>query len=143
MPIDDSAYVLAITRNNQAVHVGRADTAAEHFTLSGTSALLDYFDGDGRPLMLLRSRNGTSLFEVNPAGTQVDDEVLLERIDTALAHMQVVQNQQGQASDEVPRPLGSLEEVLRELGNAFDNLVTVPTKGNWLHNLSHAAGFAH
>jgi hypothetical protein len=144
MPIESDTYVLAIMPDNEALHVGTAEFAAPHVGVNGAASGAQFYDQDGRSLVLLKDRIGGTVFEVNPRGVQVDDEVLLGRINAALAHMQAVANERPEEGEgEVPRPTGSLLTVLTQLSGEFNDLVPTPNRGNWLHGLAHAAGLAH
>ena len=144
MSIDGSEYVLAIMPDNRSLHVGMADSAALHMSGDRIDGEPDYYDMTGRPLILTREF-GTWVFELNTRAASVPENVLLGRINAALDHLQEVLNEQiseGLPDDEggeVPRPTGSLDHVLGQLAIAFDNLEDT-NKGNWFHNLAHAAG---
>jgi hypothetical protein len=145
MIIEPGTYVLAIMPDNGSLHVGTADAAAPHLATDVAEGEPDYFDQEGRPLALVTAQNGTSVFTVDMRVPAVAESVLLGRINAALDHLQEVLNEQiseGLPDDEggeVPRPTGSLDHVLGQLAIAFDNLEDT-NKGNWFHNLAHAAG---
>jgi hypothetical protein len=140
MIVESGTYVLAIMPDNGSLHVGVADTAASHLAMDLAEGEPDYFDQQGRPLALVTSQNGTSVFTVDLRVPAVAESVLLGRINAALDHLREVQigSPDGEGG-EVPRPTGSLEHVLGQLAIAFDFLED-SNKGNWFHNLAHAAG---
>jgi hypothetical protein len=144
MTIDGNEYVLAIMPNNRSLHVGMADSAAPHMAGDSLEGEPDYYDKNGRPLVLITAQNGNSVFTLDLRSPGVAEAVLLARINAALDHLQEVLNEQirdgvpGEVG-EVPRPSGSLEVVLGQLAIAFDFLDDT-NKGNWFHNLAHAAG---
>lgn len=171
MTIDGETLVLTITSDDRALHVGPAENTAIHLAVMNSgSGVWEYFAPDGQPLMITKCKAGFVLAE-DPDQPPVDHQLLLDRIDAALAHMQVALDRQLASSrrrppgpppgngpqagsgrttpglvafdDRVPRPVGSLQAVLESLAVAFDFLVPTPHSGNWLHELAHLAGTAH
>ena len=142
MAIDNGTTVLVITPDNRALHVGPAENTANHLMAgAGQPVRLEYYDDTGRPLRLRKDLD-TWTFATDDRSSRVDGPVLLNRIDAALHHMQVVED--GQESQRtVPHPIGPLPAVLGELATGFDSLGGVQNQGNWLHQLAHAAGLAH
>jgi hypothetical protein len=145
MPIIGNTNVLAIMRDNQALHVGWAEFAG-HFSLASAS-VLEYYDQNGRRLVLLQDSGGDAIFEVDLRQPTVAANILLGRINTALDHLEDVVGEMERDGEPigggVPRPTGTLPEVFAQLSVAFDNLDPSPNKANWLHNLAHRAGLAH
>ncbi len=110
---------------------------------------LQLFDVSGVRLTIRSPRKNSTLAAVHPPEV-VPERALLARISAALDHMQSVLDanpalgKDGQIQhDSVPRPEGSLIEVLTQLAVFFDPLdpKIQTNRGNWLHNLAHAAGF--
>src|SRR5215217_963272 len=128
---------LAIDDDDRTLHVGPASAVLEHLRAAeaeqpesvahasaesageGTRLALRVYDSQGRPW-------GAEGLERSSA--TVDESTLLRRIDTALGHMQRVLDddpgefQSGPDAPEVtavPRPQGSLQEVLQQLADAF------------------------
>jgi len=153
---------LAIDDEDRTLHVGPATAVLAHLRASdgeqpesvahasaesagADRPVLRVYDSQGRPL-------GTE--GVRASDATVDESTLLRRIETALAHMQSVLDedpgrfQAGPDAPEVtavPRPQGSLQEVLQQLAEAFalQEKDDPRNKGNWFHMLAHAAGTAH
>jgi hypothetical protein len=157
LPVDGDALLLAIAPDNATVHVGPANLMAGHVSLglhAATAKLraplplptLELFDESGRRLTPVWV-GGQLTFTLDPTQAPTDEQLLLDRIDAALAQLQVQQDLKplpnGPADGRVPRPVGSLPEVIGKLAVEFDFLSPAPNRGNWLHQLAHAAGTAH
>lgn len=110
---------------------------------------LQLFDDSGVRLTIRSPRKNSTLVAVHPRDV-VSERVLLARISAALDHLQSTLDANPHLGkdgpiqhDSVPRPEGSLIEVLTQLATFFEPLdPRIPSnRGNWLHNLAHAAGF--
>jgi hypothetical protein len=151
-----------ISSDSRTLHVGPIDEVTPHIASGQAQArsvqrvapivlsTVELYDEEGRPW---RGVARAGAFELEPDGTRkaAPAYLLLDRIDAALAHLQVVLDlhpelgEPGEAGEltRVPRPTGDLGKVLEELKNAFAPLHSPGTRGNWLHMLAHAAGVAH
>lgn len=123
-----------------------------------------YFDEHGRRLAPLQTRDGTEFVTVgrhDKSDFDVEPGELVVRINSALVHVQEVLDENPELGDEphapdderpprrhthVPRPEGTLAEVLRALAPAFfpadpidSRMHPMHTRG-WFHNLCHKAG---
>jgi hypothetical protein len=142
MPIDNATFVLAIPADNSTLHVAAAEELAPH--VQAARPPVEYYDPTGHRLLLTTVASGYS-WNIDASQGTVDEQVLLDRIDTALKHLQVVADGNPPPvpiEGEVPRPTGSLPEVLDALVREFA-ISESPNRGNWLHLLAHAAGTAH
>lgn len=110
---------------------------------------LQLFDARGQRLTLTGLGAAASFRAVLPPDV-VSEEVLLARIAAALDHLDELLVQQPELGVDpprrhvqVPRPQGcTLPDVLAELDRSFFPLDPniASNRGNWLHNLAHAAG---
>lgn len=166
---DAETVLLAVSDDDRTVHVGSAGAMAAHLTTEGglaqSAVSFEFFGPDGQPWSPGKV-NGAFALQPTPGAPPTDPQLLLDRIDAALAHMQVYLDRHpelgagsGQVAGEsrfvaqrsgqlllaarVPRPTGTLPQVLAALQAEYDFLAPSPTRGNWLHNLAHAAGLAH
>ena len=110
---------------------------------------IQLFDASGVRLTIRSPRKNPTVAAVYPPDV-VSETALLARIAAALDHMQSALDanpdlgQDGPIHhDAVPRPEGLLVEVLTQLAAFFEPLdpKISTNRGNWLHNLAHAAGF--
>ncbi|HEY5845437.1 MAG TPA: hypothetical protein VIT42_01485 [Microlunatus sp.] len=123
--------------------------AGTRISVKSTPAIsLQLFDSRGVRLTIHSPRKHPAVAAVFPPDT-VPERVLLARISAVLDHMQKALDanpdlgKDGRIQhDSVPRPDGSLIDVLTQLAALFEPLdPRIPTnRGNWLHNLAHAAG---
>ena len=178
-------FVVAIGIDDATLHVGRADDLVNHF-LSPRSRAADgsemgthrvdvyrgsrklgresvaFFDENGRRLAPRRTSGGAEfVVEGRLAIPAIEPGLLLDRINTALDHMQEVLDEHPELGDEtsvigedhhprrhtvVPHPVGSVTEVLGALTGLFfpseppDGSMHPTHRGGWFHNLAHAAG---
>lgn len=177
-------FVVAIGVDNTMLHVGRAEDLTDHLVASRSHAevesklgifhqidedetshelssrSLEFFDGQGRRLVLRRRDSGAAFFLKDQFTQQaIEPGLLLDRINLALSHMQEVLDKHPELGDggsivigkdeipqgrhtRVPRPAGSLNEVLSALAVLFfpaGSLHPTHVRG-WFHNLGHAAG---
>lgn len=110
---------------------------------------LQLFDARGQRLTLTGLAAQSTFRAVIPADV-VPEAVMLARITAALDHMDALLAHEPELGNdpprqhaEVPRPQGcTLPEVLAELEGFFFPLDPdiASNRGNWLHNLAHAAG---
>jgi len=158
MAIDNDTNVLTIAEDDSALHVGRAEYAAIHFGGAGSSTTaikrastttIEHYDPTGQRLRMVKVAGGWGV--AADGSPPVPEQILLDRVDTALRHMQAVLEEQGGGTrlapviyeGDVPRPTGPLPAVLSKLSVEFEYLIPSPSRGNWLHQLAHAAGLAH
>lgn len=124
--------------------------AVTRATVEATPAgSIQLFDASGVRLTIRSPRKNPTVVAVHPPDV-VPEQVLLARISAALDHMQSALDANPDLGkdgpiqhDSVPRPEGSLVEVLTQLAALFEPLDPriATNRGNWLHNLAHAAGF--
>ena len=124
--------------------------ATTHATVEATpTSSIQLFDASGTRLTIRSPRKNPTLAAVHPPDVS-SETGLLARISAALDQMQSALDANPQLGkdgpiqhDSVPRPDGSLVEVLTQLAAFFEPLDPriATNRGNWLHNLAHAAGF--
>jgi hypothetical protein len=136
-------------------------TAQNLALTSSTSALdeMEYFDIVGRPVSLTEfaqqaSSGATADFGRDSGPVKGKDpwakrrRILLRRINAALDFAQAYLTEHPEAGNqgpnfpvetEVPRPTGSYQSVLAQLSGLFVPLEGLSHRGNWFHNLWHAA----
>jgi hypothetical protein len=120
---------------------------------------MEYFDIVGRRVSLTEvvqqaSAGAAADFENDGGPFQGKDRwakqrrILLRRINAALDRAQAYLTEHPEAGDqgpnfpvetEVPRPTGSYQSVLAQLSGLFVPLEGQSNRGNWFHNLWHAA----
>jgi hypothetical protein len=153
--------LLVISTDNRTLHAGPASEVARHLTLGATGpdakarvvpvflSTVEYFDAEGQPWRAVKT--GDIELVPDTSRSPVPAVLLLDRVDAALAYLQVVLDvhpELGERGEDgqllrVPRPTGELTKVLEELADVFSPLGGQGTRGNWLHMLAHAAGVAH
>jgi hypothetical protein len=110
---------------------------------------IQLFDAAGVRLTIRSPLKNPTVAAVQPPDV-LPEKYLLARISAVLDHMQAALDANPDLGkdgplqhDSVPRPEGSLAEVLSQLAASFEPLdpQTPSNRGNWLHNLAHAAGF--
>lgn len=141
-------------------HLG-VNTAHNPKSISSTAALdeLEYFDIVGRPVSREEfaqqaGATGTRVLNDDCDTSQGKDRwaenrcVLIGRINAALDFAQAYLTEHPEAGNqgpnfpvetEVPRPTGSYQAVLAQLSGLFVPLNAHSNRGNWFHNLWHAA----
>ena len=110
---------------------------------------IQLFDAAGVRLTIRSPRKNPTMAAVQPPDV-LPEKYLLARISAVLDNMQSALDANPDLGkdgplrhDSVPRPEGSLVEVLTQLAASFEPLDPQirSNRGNWLHNLAHAAGF--
>lgn len=146
--------VLAITAENDLMHIAPAAAMLEHIDGEATEAgpagdpvpVYEFYDLTGRPLQLVTAASGGQSLEPVPGApdpTPLGRQLLVDRIDLVMARTQVVLSTDlanGVAADgaRVPRVQGDLREVVTALAAVvtFDD-DSGPRPGNWVHNMKH------
>lgn len=111
----------------------------------GDTRVLEFFDAGGRPLHPQLNPDLQLVGFFTDPEVQVATDELLTRISRALDGAQAkldadpdLGKQQGlPPATDVPRPNGSLEEVLANLAAAFDMHPGAGHRAGWFHNLFH------
>lgn len=148
-PFSNFAYVLAISHDNQRLHVGVQDAFVGHLTVKDGSTDLDedvdLFDDDGKPLKIVVADGKAAL---RPAdGDPAIGQHLVNRIAVALAHAQVILDT-APVEEAIPPPerfpllQADLRTVLVALANFYGDLhppgsAPPPTKGGPSHDWAH------
>lgn len=157
-----SDLVLAISSDNHMLHVGPAAEMVNHLRGDPAAKQLEFYDargqrrsidslesleGDGAEAQAAGNGGVEDVMRTAPPELGKNQQVLLRRIRAALDFAQTVLTARPELGEqgpnfpvetEVPRPHGSYPEVLEQLTVAFDSLAP-SNRGNWLHNLYHAA----
>ena len=126
-PTRATGNVVAISADNTRLHVGSVDRILTHLEIDqngltlATSAVYEMYDGTGNELMLNPTSDGAALFQADAERT-IDEQLLLDRINLALAYMQVAVHThefEDMRSYRVPVVYGELPDVLAALAATF------------------------
>lgn len=154
--IDKDAVVLAIAENDTLVHVGPAEDLAFHYDQEQPAPpegkqwpAVEFYDNEGFHLVHVPvappADAGFDRDAGYPEPTDADRQLLLDRIDLALAHAQVGRDRLLAAGstfegpERIVRVSGDLPTVLMAL-DAVDQLGSHSdtSRGGWFHNLMHS-----
>lgn len=121
--------VVVISADNTRLHVGPVDRILIHLgvdddnltLVTSSSTPYEMYDDSGSQLTINPTSNGATLFQ-SDTQTTIDEQLLLDRINLALAHMQVAVHTHvfpAMRSYRVPVVYGELPDVLAALAAAF------------------------
>jgi hypothetical protein len=146
-------YVLAISENDDRLHVGPLDDLLPHFGVTranrhGSAEGLEFYDDEGNPLTITAEDTGQPQFTQLGTGA-VTEQLLVDRIAVVLARAQVLLDREDTPPiSRFPLLQGDLRTVLAALADALGPLVPAdgsgpPTQGNARHMYLHEKGLAH
>lgn len=156
-PRATSGPVVALTVNDSLLHIAPVAEVLDHLTEEAGSpeavdpGVWEFFTKDGT-VLTLGADPGTGALTLTAAAeaappSDLDRQLVLDRIDAFLARVQVKQTRnlvRGEEADHrrVPRLTGDLPDVV--VGLAAVLTVSAdpdPHSTNWVHNLGHRIGF--